>query len=285
MDAKQTHSTMRTGGQEGSAFVISILILFVLTILGLALMLSTSTEKDISTNYRWGEQAFFNADAGLEYGKNVLAVYALNVGNFQTVLPLPRANVQVANATVAAATGPMLQGTDCANPAVAGCRDYQYWIDQCPPGPYGTTGPCTRVFIGRVLRRFGTGTPVLYDFRSGGLGTDFTEEDGINPIGTPDVQGSVTLWVRRPIVGIADYGATDNRHDRVILTAEGTAPSGSLGGRPTSVRRLEMSVRLPSAGVGGDEYGRTGGTGGAAGGGRFDGAGGSGTVDPAGAVP
>lgn len=285
MKSSCEQTARRTKREEGSAFVISILILFVLTVLGLALMLSTSTEKDISVNYRWGEQAFFNADAGLEYGKNVLAVYALNVGNFQTVLPVPRATVQVANANVASNPGPMLQGADCANPATAGCRDYQYWIDQCPAGPYGTTGPCTRVYIGRVLRRFATGTPVMYDFRTGGLGNDFTAEDGIDPIGTPDIQGSVTLWVRRPIVGTADYGFTDNRHDRVILTAEGTAPGGGLGGRPTSVRRLEMSVRLPSAGVGGDEYGGTGGRGGAAGGGRFDGGGTStGAVNP-GVIP
>ena len=53
--------------EEGSAFVISILVLFVLSVLGVALMLTTVTEKDIAVNYRWGEQAFFNADAGLGY--------------------------------------------------------------------------------------------------------------------------------------------------------------------------------------------------------------------------
>ena len=52
--------TTRTG-DEGSAFVISVLVLFVMSVLGLALMLTTSTEKEIAINYRWGEQAFFNA--------------------------------------------------------------------------------------------------------------------------------------------------------------------------------------------------------------------------------
>ena len=39
---------------------ISIIVLFVLSALGLALMLTTTTEKSIAINYRWGEQAFFN---------------------------------------------------------------------------------------------------------------------------------------------------------------------------------------------------------------------------------
>ena len=80
---------------DGSAFVISILVLFVLSVLGMALMLTTTTEKDIAINYRWGEQAFFNADAALEYGKNVLGSYLLNDGNFARVLPPPRDDVTV----------------------------------------------------------------------------------------------------------------------------------------------------------------------------------------------
>src|SRR3990172_8718360 len=77
-------------GERGSAFVISILVLFVLSVLGLALMLTTTTETDISVNYRWGEMAFFNADAGLEYGKNILASYAVMDGDFKNALPPPR---------------------------------------------------------------------------------------------------------------------------------------------------------------------------------------------------
>ena len=81
--------TTRTGN-EGSAFVISILVLFVLSVLGLTLMLTTATEKAIATNYRWGEQAFFNADAALEYGKNILAQEVFVVGDFRRILPPPR---------------------------------------------------------------------------------------------------------------------------------------------------------------------------------------------------
>ena len=85
----------------------------------------------------------------------------------------------------------------------------------------------------------------MYDFRApaGVIG----DLDGD---GTRDIDGGFTLWVRRPVVGTRDYGSEPNEDDRVILTAEGTAPNGMGAGtgRPVSVRRLEMSVRLPTAG-------------------------------------
>jgi len=234
-----------TGSSEGSAFVISILVLFVLTVLGLALMLSTSTEKDIAINYRWGEQAFFNADAALEYGKNVLASYALLSADFNTILP-PARN----DATVPSDTSPWgtahPDGAACS-PTAAGCRDYQYFIDQCPPGG---GGPCTRTYIGRVLRRQ-DGTQAMWDFRLPAGAAGDLDNDGV-----ADIEGTYTLWVRRPVIGTRDYGSLPNENNRVILTAEGTAP-GALGagaGRPTSLRRLEMSLRLPSCGIEGGGY-------------------------------
>jgi len=140
-------TTTRTSN-EGSAFVISILVLFVLSVLGLALMLTTSTEKEIAINYRWGEQAFFNADAALEYGKNLLAQQVLINNDFRGVLPPARPDVTVPDET-APRTAAHPDGGAC-DPSVGGCRDYQYYIDQCPsPG----VGPCNRVFIGRVLPR------------------------------------------------------------------------------------------------------------------------------------
>jgi hypothetical protein len=244
-------TTTRTG-DEGSAFVISILVLFVLTVLGLALMLTTTTEKEISTNYRWGEQAFFNADAALEYGKNVLASYATVNANFAAILPpargpgQPVGDIVVTPADEDDRTAKHPEGGGPCDPATAGCRDYQYYIDQCAsPG----VGPCNRIYIGRVLNR-PDGTPAMYDFRApaGALG----DLDGD---GAQDIDGTFTIWVRRPVVGTRDYGSLPNEDDRVIITAEGTAPNG-LGagtGRPVSVRRLEMSVRLPTQGIQGTE--------------------------------
>ena len=237
--------------EEGSAFVISILILFVLTVLGLALMLTTTTEKDIAINYRWGEQAFFNADAALEYGKNVLGAHLLNFGNFETLLPPPRIDVTVPDGNQP--WGVARPDAGSCDPTAPGCRDYQYYVDRCPPGG---GGPCVRVYIGRVLTR-PDGTPAMYDFRAPG-GAVAGDLDGD---GNADLEGTVTLWVRRPIVGTSDYGVPSpanptGLHDRAILTAEGTAPGamGAGAARTVSLRRLEMTVRRPQSGVEGDEH-------------------------------
>jgi len=227
--------------EEGSAFIISILVLFVLSVLGLALMLTTTTEKDIAINYRWGEQAFFNADAALEYGKNVLASYAVANTNFNLILPPARADATVADATQPWITGHPEGGGPCS-PQTAGCRDYQYYIDQCPNAG---GGPCTRIYIGKVLRRPDT-TSAMWDFRAPGAVVGDLDNDGVT-----DIEGTFTLWVRRPTVGSRDYGSLPKEEDRVILTAEGTAPNamGAGAGKPVSLRRLEMSIRLPGMGV------------------------------------
>jgi len=251
---QSTRSRIRTRArsrEDGSAFVISILVLFVLTVLGMALMLTTTTEKDIAINYRWGEQAFFNADAALEYGKNVLASYLVANNDFSAILPPARTDVRVADAN--APWGEALPEALC-DPASPGCRDYQYFADRCPPDGAN----CVRVYIGRVLRR-DDGTLAQFDFRlPPGVAGDL-DGDGVS-----DLEGTTTLWVRRPVVGIQDYGSPDanlpsGRHDRAILTAEGTAPGamGAGAGRPVSVRRLEMTVRRPSTGVEGDVYSDT----------------------------
>jgi hypothetical protein len=231
---------------EGSAFVISILVLFVLSVLGLALMLTTTAEKDIAVNYRWGEQAFFNADAALEYGKNVLAAYALVNANFTAILPPPRPDATVPDANQPWGVGH--PDPAACNPAAAGCRDYQYFVDQCP----GVGLPCTRVYIGLVLRRQ-DGTLAQWDFRAPAGAAGDLDNDG-----NADIEGTYTLWVRRPTIGTRDFGAPGFNEDdgRVVLTAEGTAPNaqGAGAGKPTSLRRLEMSVRLPSQGIEGSKY-------------------------------
>jgi hypothetical protein len=247
----------RGTSSEGSAFVISILVLFILSILGMALMLATTTEKDIAINHRWGEQAFFNADAALEYGKNVLGEHLLRTGSFESVLPRPRGPGEVMVANSSAPWGDAHPDPlNSCDPTSPGCRDYQYFVDHCPPG---APGPCVRVYIGKVLER-PDGSLAQYDFRLPGPAV----AGDVDGDGIPELEGTVTLWVRRPVVGTADYGFADpsgstpaGAHDRVILTAEGTAPGamGAGAGRPVSLRRLEMVVRRPTAGIEGDRYG------------------------------
>jgi hypothetical protein len=240
---------VHTLDNEGSAFVISILVLFVLSVLGIALMLTTTTEKDIAINYRWGEQAFFNADAALEYGKNVLAAHLLAEGDFNEILPPPRPDITV---DFDADWGEALPEPPPCSPSSPGWRAYPYFVDRCPPGG---GGPCVRVYIGKVLQRPDQ-TPLLNDFRVPGASVP----GDLDGDGVADIEGTFTIWVRRPIVGTQDYGLAgangEEMNDRVILTAEGTAPGPlGAGGRAVSIRRLELMVRRPTGGIEGDIYG------------------------------
>jgi hypothetical protein len=56
----------RLGDERGSAVVIALLSLLLLTALGLALTLTTATETAISANQRMGQEAMNAADAALE---------------------------------------------------------------------------------------------------------------------------------------------------------------------------------------------------------------------------
>ena len=58
--------------EAGMALVLAIMALMLLTFLGLTLAATTSTELQIATNYRWSEQARYNAEAGVEAGKVIL---------------------------------------------------------------------------------------------------------------------------------------------------------------------------------------------------------------------
>ena len=69
----------------GFALILALLSLLVLTFLGLTLAATTSTELQIAANYRWGQQAFYNAEAGLEVAKD-----ALRTADWLAILPPPR---------------------------------------------------------------------------------------------------------------------------------------------------------------------------------------------------
>jgi len=71
--------------EGGFALILAILALMLLTFLGLTLATSTSTELQIATNYRWSQQAYYNAEAGIEYGKSLLRYM-----NWTLLLPDPR---------------------------------------------------------------------------------------------------------------------------------------------------------------------------------------------------
>src|SRR5215510_7228189 len=56
----------RLGDEQGIALVIALLCMLLLTALGMALTMTTITEKRIAGNYRFGVETVYAADAGVE---------------------------------------------------------------------------------------------------------------------------------------------------------------------------------------------------------------------------
>jgi hypothetical protein len=77
-------------GERGFALVLAILSLMLLTFLGLTLATTTSTELQIATNYRWSQQALYNAEAGLEAARIVLSDVADLATGWNAQLPAAR---------------------------------------------------------------------------------------------------------------------------------------------------------------------------------------------------
>jgi PilX N-terminal len=65
-------SIRRTDSQRGVALLIAIFVLLIIGAVGVALILSSSTETSIAANYRTATQAFYAAKAGLEEGRGRL---------------------------------------------------------------------------------------------------------------------------------------------------------------------------------------------------------------------
>jgi hypothetical protein len=96
-------------GERGFALVLAILSLMLLTFLGLTMAATTSTELQIATNYRWSQQALYNAEAGLEAARIVLSNVGAG-GSWSAQLPAAR-TVAWTPAPPGAPVGP-LRGRD-----------------------------------------------------------------------------------------------------------------------------------------------------------------------------
>jgi hypothetical protein len=210
------------GGQEGGfALVLAILSLMLLTFLGLTLATTTSTELQIATNYRWSQQAHYNAEAGLEAAKLLLAQVARTDANFRNILPAPRAGSWTFGATGTSGGPP---DPRAGTPARAGLRDYERM------GCADRAG----VGYGRVLTA-PAGTPQPGDY-----------EDVSQFMGTT-LNGAFTLWVRRDLSPGPTAGEfRDNPDDTsLVVTAEGIAPytssNLSLGGSVQAGRAFARS--------------------------------------------
>jgi hypothetical protein len=208
----------RSVRERGMALVLAILSLMLLTFLGLTLALTTSTELQIATNYRWSQQAQYHAEAGLEAGRVILAQVA-DMSTYWT------------GHLYAARTTPWNEGptTNPPIPPTGTGRDYE-------------NAACdTRGHVGYGLVLTNSNGTVRYENQSSFAGQQ--------------LHGAFTVWIRRPLnvslAGQYSEDATDNKN--VVLVAEGVAPY--IGGNTfirahQAVRVLETRFTLDIAEVG-----------------------------------
>ena len=210
--------TGAAGRQAGFALVLAILSLMLLTFLGLTLATTTSTELQIATNFRWSQQALYNAEAGLEAAKMILAQEALANADFRMILPNSRKSGLPGapwNFGVTGASG----GPPAPTPAArSGLRDYE------------RIGCADRAGVGYGLVLTSQG--VNYQDVSQFMGTT--------------LNGAFTIWVKRELQIDPDGRFSDNDSNTVLtVTAEGIAPFISQG---SAFARSNQSVRVLEVG-------------------------------------
>ncbi|HXK12085.1 MAG TPA: PilX N-terminal domain-containing pilus assembly protein [Vicinamibacteria bacterium] len=191
-------------GQTGFALILALLALMLLTFLGLTLAVTSSTELQIATNYRWSQQALYNAEAGLDAAKLVLSAQG---GSLISLLPAARTATWKFGQT-GVGSGPPDPRT--LTPARAGVRDYERM------GCADRAG----VGYGRVLT-----PPAGAPF---GL-ADNTPLQNVSQFMGQAVNGAFTIWLRRDVT-VATQGATSGQftdssdNTAAIVTVEGIAP-------------------------------------------------------------
>jgi Tfp pilus assembly protein PilX len=152
------------------ALVVALLTMLLLTALGMSLMLTTTTETMVSTNYRDGIEAMYAADAGIERVMQDL----LTVADWDTVLA--SADGVVSNVTSGFVTGDLapvlgdgktldlVKATNSANcphispPSSSPCSDSDMDLST-GNRPWGTNNPRWRLYAyGPVEDFIPTGT-------------------------------------------------------------------------------------------------------------------------------
>jgi hypothetical protein len=208
----------RRPAERGFALVLAILSLMLLTFLGLTLATTTSTELQIATNYRWSQQALYNAEAGLEAAKVILAQEAFLNADFRNVLPAARkTGLPGVPWNFGTTGGP--GGPPTPTPAArSGLRDYEKM------GCADRAG----VGYGRIL----TSQGVDYQDVSQFMGTT--------------LNGAFSLWVRRDL-DVQPNGtfADSSGETGAVVIAEGIAP---FIGQGSAFARANQSVRILEVG-------------------------------------
>ena len=91
--------SMRTHrAQRGSVYIITLVVLLVLTVLGLSIALITQSEMQIGFNERLGETMFYAAGSGIEVSTaKALAIPDLQAMRLDQVVPTVLPNLNVRN--------------------------------------------------------------------------------------------------------------------------------------------------------------------------------------------
>jgi Tfp pilus assembly protein PilX len=193
--------------ERGFALVLAILALMLLTFLGLTLATTTSTELTIATNYRWSQQARYNAEAGLEVAKSMLRTL-----DWPTLLPDVRGGL-LAPTNWDGATAPAIEG------GVAGVAKTSRDDNWGNPTRNFENWQCDR-------RGNGMGYGVILDDPGSAIGPASGPVQYRTQYLGRDLNGAFTVWIRRPVAPRADGRFQDYQADAdtMVVVAEGIAP-------------------------------------------------------------
>lgn len=203
--SKEDRNRAGRAGEPGFALILAILSLMLLTFLGLTLATTTSTELQIATNYRWSQQALYNAEAGLEAARIALSRVS-DLGGTQWVARLPGVRTIPAS-----------------------------WTPPTAPGPVDAT-------VGRDFERAACDTRAGIGYGRVLVDADGTRLENVSVFEGQTLNGSFTVWIRRGLaLDNAGQYSDDPRNDALIVVAEGVAP---FTGASTAVTRARQSVRV-----------------------------------------
>jgi Tfp pilus assembly protein PilX len=214
--------------ERGFALILAILALMLLTFLGLTLATTTSTELQIASNYRWSQQARYNAEAGIEAAKSMLRTL-----DWATILPDVRGGG--APTEWDGFTAPVQQGGS-AGVAMAKSARADAW------------GNPTRNFESWEC-----------DMRGDGVGYGVILDDAgapVSPTSGPvqyrttflgqNLNGAFTVWIRRPTEVRGQTGMLhdyDDNPDTMVVVSEGIAPfTGGVSGNAFAQSNAAVQV-------------------------------------------
>jgi len=210
-----TRNIAAARGERGFALILAILSLMLLTFLGLTLATTTSTELQIATNYRWSQQALYNAEAGMEAARIVLSNNADPSTMWFNTLPQPR---------------------------VDGGGAPLWWQEGSAPGPVETAYTGRDFYNMSCDDRGGVGYGLVLSDLS-------TRYEDVSTFQGETLNGAFTIWIRRPLQ-VNDQGEFSDvvgDNDSLVIVSEGRAPfSGSAagGGTEAAFIRSRQAVRV-----------------------------------------